>query len=279
LDGTTSGGRFTVVFSSTSTPKITQLQGTVFGAANTAPGITLVSTPTSPSPIQTAVPISITYSAAGNPGTHQVTLNWGDGNSTVVTPTLSGVINSSHVYSTAGVYTVLVTLNDGVHSSVQTSSPYVVVYDPNGGFVTGGGWINSPAGAYLPNPSLTGIANFGFVSKYQKGANVPTGQTEFQFQVANFDFQSTAYQWLVIAGAKAQYKGTGTINGASGYSFMLTATDGKINGGGGVDKFRIHITNTATGATVYDNRPGTVDDIDNANPQAIGGGDIVIHSN
>jgi hypothetical protein len=97
--------------------------------------------------------------------------------------------------------------------------------------------------------------------------------------VANFNFQSTAYQWLVIAGAKAQYKGAGSINGAGGYSFMLTATDGKINGGGGVDKFRIHITNTATGATVYDNVAGTTDDINNANPQAIGGGDIVIHSN
>ena len=41
----------------------------------------------------------------------------------------------------------------------------VVVYDPSAGFVTGGGWIDSPAGAYTADPSLTGKANFGFVSK------------------------------------------------------------------------------------------------------------------
>ena len=34
LDGTISGGRFTVIFSATSTPQITQLQGTFFAAAN-----------------------------------------------------------------------------------------------------------------------------------------------------------------------------------------------------------------------------------------------------
>jgi hypothetical protein len=80
-------------------------------------------------------------------------------------------------------------------------------------------------------------------------------------------------------GAKAQYKGTGTINGVTGYDFILTATDGEVNGGGGVDKFRIHITDSATGASVYDNVPGLADDLNNANPQVISGGDIVIHSN
>ena len=47
-------------------------------------------------------------------------------------------------------------------------------------------------------------ASVGFVSKYQKGNNVPTGETEFQFQVAKFNFHSTSYDWLVVAGAKAQ---------------------------------------------------------------------------
>lgn len=142
-----------------------------------------------------------------------------------------------------------------------------------GGFVTGGGWITSPAGAYTPNLSLTGKANFGFVSKYQKGASVPTGQTEFQFKVANFNFQSTSYDWLVIAGARAQYKGTGTINGAGSYSFLLTAIDGQISGGGGSDKFRIKIWDA--GGVVYDNQMGAGD---NDNPTTVlGGGSIVIH--
>ncbi len=114
------------------------------------------------------------------------------------------------------------------------------------------------------------------MSKYQKGATAPTGNTEFQFQAGSFMFRSDSYDWLVVAGAKAQLKGTGSINGVSGYSFLLTATDGQVNGGGGVDKFRIKIWNATQ--VVYDNQLGTSDDIDAANPQAIGGGGIVIQS-
>jgi hypothetical protein len=156
----------------------------------------------------------------------------------------------------------------------------VVIYDPSAGFVTGGGWINSPTGAYVANPSLTGKANFGFNAKYQKGSNVPDGQTEFQFQVGNVNFHSTEYEWLVISGYKAQYRGSGTINNSGSYGFLLTAYDGKINGGGGVDKFRIQIWDKNHGnGVVYDNSPGASSDIDSANPEALAGGSIVIHKN
>jgi len=157
---------------------------------------------------------------------------------------------------------------------------YVIVYDPSAGFVTGGGSIASPAGAYRADLALSGNATFGFVSRYKKGANVPDGQTEFKFHVANFNFNSTSYEWLVVAGRKAQYKGTGTINGAGNYGFLLTATDGDLkNGGDGIDKFRIKIWNMNAGdAIVYDNAFGASEDIDSANPQALTGGSIVIHN-
>ncbi len=151
----------------------------------------------------------------------------------------------------------------------------LAVYDPSGGFVTGGGWIMSPAGAYAANPALTGKATFGFVAKYQKGANVPVGNTEFQFHVANFKFKSTSYEWLVVAGARAQFKGVGTVNGAGSYGFMLTAIDGQVSGGGGVDKFRIKIWDKATGEIVYDNQMGAGDAADPTT--AVMGGSIVIH--
>ncbi len=82
----------------------------------------------------------------------------------------------------------------------------VVIYDPGGGFVTGGGWFDSPIGAYTLNPSLNGKASFGFNSKYQRGANIPTGSTEFQFRVADFNFRSSSYDWLVVSGARAHIK-------------------------------------------------------------------------
>jgi len=99
------------------------------------------------------------------------------------------------------------------------------------------------------------------------------GQTSFRFQVADLDFRSSSYEWLVVAGAKVQYKGTGTINGTGTYGFLLTAIDGDINGGRGVDKFRIKIWNA--GDMVYDNQMNAADDADPTTD--LSGGSIVIH--
>ena len=143
--------------------------------------------------------------------------------------------------------------------------------------MTGGGWINSPEGAYTADPTLTGKAKFGFNSKYKKGANIPTGQTQFKYKVGNLNFHSTAYQWLVVAGARAQFKGDGTIDGMGNCGFMLTGIDGSVNGGGGEDKFRIKIwVKDASGQIVYDNMIDAPDD-EEATTTVIGGGQIAIH--
>ena len=128
----------------------------------------------------------------------------------------------------------------------------------------------------MADPSLTGKANFGFVSKYQKGATVPTGNTQFQFNAGNLNFQSQNYEWLVVSGARAQFKGAGTINGSGNYGFLLSAIDGQVSGGGGTDKFRIKIWDkNNSDAVVYDNQIDAADDA--APTTAIGGGSIVIH--
>lgn len=62
----------------------------------------------------------------------------------------------------------------------QSVYQFVVMYDPAGGFVTGGGWITSPAGAYAANPALTGKATFGFESKYKTAI---TGVIVYNHQV------------------------------------------------------------------------------------------------
>ena len=113
------------------------------------------------------------------------------------------------------------------------------MYDPAAGYVTGHGWIESPAGAYAAAPSQTGKAHFGFESRYAPGATTPSARTEFRFNVADFVFTSVDYDWLVVSGARAQYKGSGQVNGSNGYSFILTAIDGDAVGGGGTDRFRI----------------------------------------
>ena len=162
----------------------------------------------------------------------------------------------------------------------KSTLSYAVFYDPNGGFVTGGGWIQSPAGAYKPNPSLVGKASFGFVSKYRKGSDVPTGNTEFEFSAGNFKFRSTAYDALrlVIAGAKANFKGYGTVNDIGNYRFVVSAIDGQVSGGGGVDKSRIKIWDEANGMVIYDNNVVPGNSGEEAEPEeGIKGGSIVIH--
>src|SRR5437868_6808474 len=86
----------------------------------------------------------------------------------------------------------------------------------------------------------------------------------------------TAHAWLVVSGAKARYRGTGTVNGAGSYGFELTAWDGQLPGGGGTDRFRIKIWlgNQGNGV-VYDNMMGAADGADPTT--ALGGGSIVIH--
>ncbi len=178
--------------------------------------------------------------------------------------------------SSAGVYGVCVRGSDAAGNTGDKACILLAVFNPQGGYVTGGGWITSPAGAYTIDPLLTGKATFGFVSKYIKGANVPpSGQTEFQFKVADLNFHSDSYEWLVVAGSKAKYKGVGTINGTGNYGFMLSAIDGQISGGGAIDMFRIKIWDKVTGNIIYDNQTGASDLEDPTT--VLGGGNIVIH--
>jgi len=175
-----------------------------------------------------------------------------------------------------GVHNICVFGIDVAGNAGGDECTFLAVYDPSAGFVTGGGWIDSPAGAFALDPTLTGKAQFGFVSKYQEGAHVPTGTTEFQFKAGNLNFHSDSYQWLVVAGARAQFKGVGTVNGMGNFGFMLTAVDEALTPSTSVDLFRIKIWDIEDGdAVIYDNQMGSGD---NADPStAIGGGSIVIH--
>jgi len=216
---------------------------------------------------------SAEYSIDGGP---YIPMNAADNLFNQVTESVSvGVAPST----ASGVYSICIRGKDSQNNFGAPECILVPVYDPSAGFVTGAGWIISPVGAYVSIPSLAGKAGFGFVSKYKKGQTVPTGETEFQFQTAGFNFTSNIYEWLVVSGARAQYKGSGVINGSGNYGFLLTAVDGQINGGGGVDKFRIKIWNKATNLGFYDNQIGSSDGADLTTPGTLlGGGSIVIHS-
>lgn len=233
---------------------------------NQPPVIGSISGPVAPVPVNTPTKVSGSFTDPDMGDTHSVLWNWGDGIiSDGDVDEGNGVVSGSHIYSTAGIYTVQLTLCDAVGECDEVIYQYIVVYDPAGGFVTGGGWIWSPVDAYKTDPMLEGKATFGFVSKYLKGANVPSGNTEFQFKAGDLNFKSTSYQWLVVnkSGNNAQFKGYGTINGSGKYGFMLWATDGSP------DTFRIKIW-------IADDETNIV--YDNGTNQPIGGGSIVVHT-
>jgi hypothetical protein len=242
---------------------------------NVAPEITTFTAMVDPVEVGNPVDAHVEFTDPGLLDTHTVTWDWGDGSTLTLQVLLEGLrhADATYPYSDAGVYTITVKVEDedAFDSSVFQ---YVVVYDPSAGFVTGGGWIDSPEHAYAADPTLTGKANFGFLSKYKKGAEVPTGQTEFQFKLADLNFHSSSYQWLVVAGSRAQYKGEGTINGDGEYGFMLTAIDADLTPSTDVDEFQIKIWNKITDAIVYDNGLSPDDD---AAGTKLGGGSIVIH--
>jgi hypothetical protein len=246
--------------------------------ANVAPSVgTITGLPIAPVPVNTTVSLSVGFTDPGVLDTHTAVINWGNGSTTggnVAQGAGSGTVTGSHTYTVAGIYRVTVTVTDNDGDSGSSSYEFVVVYDPGGGFVTGGGWINVPAGSYTPDPSAAGPARFGFVSKYLPGRTQPDGNTQFQFHAGGMNFHSVAYDWLVVAGARAQYRGTGRINGTGGYCFLLTAIDGQVSGGGGVDRLRLKVWNCAGGEIVFDNKIGEPDD---ATPTAITSGSIVIH--
>lgn len=246
---------------------------------NVAPVITSIVGPKNPVQNGTYVSLLSNFTDPGLLDVHSAIFDWGDNTTTDYELDIGNRnVTGFHQYNKTGVFTVMLTVFDDDGGNDSKEFRYAVIYDSDGGFVTGGGWINSPEGAYTPDPNPTGKANFGFVSKYKKGQQNPTGNTEFQFQVADLNFHSDEYDWLVIAGSKAMYKGTGTINNEGEYKFMISAIDGQINGGDSEDKFRIKIweeDENGDETLVYDNQ---IEDPDDEDPTTIiGGGQIKIH--
>ncbi|MCI0537666.1 MAG: cadherin-like domain-containing protein, partial [Verrucomicrobiales bacterium] len=197
---------------------------------------------------------------------------------TVVEPTSTkkGTVSGSCKFTEAGVYGVRLKLTDntGTYSIADNTGDLdsiVVIYDPNGGYVKGGGSMVSPAGAFPGNPALSGNADFGFVSKYFKSATNPKGETQFGLKIGTFTFHALNFDYLSIAGPKAQFKGFGKVNDLSGYNFILTVIDGQQPKG---DKLRLKIWNKTTGQVVYDNQKGALDNADPIWP--ISDGTIVI---
>jgi predicted extracellular nuclease len=114
------------------------------------------------------------------------------------------------------------------------------------GFATGGGWYRSPAGALAGDPSYSGKALFELDAKYESGLVVPTGEFTLNLEGTTFALASTSVDWVVLRDNEARLGGAATVNGAAGYSYQVTATDGGKN-----DTIRVVVRDSSM-AVVYD---------------------------
>lgn len=194
--------------------------------------------PVSVSPMVVQVGNSVTASATfadpTDPFDHTAVWDWGDyaTSAGTVDQAAHTVGPDSHTYTSAGSYFVGLEVTDAAGATCTSSIGRVRVWDPDAGFITGGGWINSPAGALMADGSFEGKATFGFVAKYKKGDTVPTGNLEFQLHGADLNFHAERMFWLVVTndGTMAVFAGEGTINGnvspsGTPYQFRVRADD------------------------------------------------------
>lgn len=237
---------------------------------NTAPALGAVTVATALVPINTAINASAAFTDPGALDTHTAAWLWGDGTASggSISPvTGSGTASASHSYTAPGVYVLKLTVvdKDGGASS-ESNYEFVVAYDPNAGFATGSATINV-AGAYLASPAASYSGKLGFNTKYNKNGTLES-ETEFELTGAEFHFHSHAAQWLAVSGAKAQFQGTGTVEGSTHrFGFSVTVIDGQATGGGGIDKVRLSIWDIDDADTyVYDTQPGAVINADPTSP-------------
>jgi PKD repeat protein len=240
--------------------------------ANVAPVLGTFSVPTTPFGLTAAgvtLPVSATFTDAGILDAHTSTLDCGTG-AVTQSDSPNGAAGGACAFTSPGVYSIQLTVRDeDGGTDTRLASGQVVVYDASAGWVTGGGWIVSPAGAFAAAPALTGKLTFGFVARYQ-ASTAPGGNAEFKLNLGKLDFRSTALDWLVASGSTARLQGRGTLNGTGEFAFEVLAIDGTPG-----DAVRIRIWNRATGVVMYDNQRDEPLDSNAAAP--LGGGSIQLH--
>lgn len=237
---------------------------------NAPPDVALVDPP-SGTAFAVGSPVTVTASALDPNPTDMVVcrFDWDDGlGAGAPVAAVDGRCAQTRTPAHAGIYTVTATASDG-DGGTDVDRTVVAVYDPAAGSVTGSGAMASPPGAYVGAPASSGPATFDLVAKYKDRTGKPSGSLAFVYAIGPFELRATGYDWLVVAGAKAQARGTATVGGVAGHRFLLSVSDGP-------DGFRLQVWDAA-GASVYDNLRGAPDDLDAFDPPPITAGSVVVH--
>lgn len=246
---------------------------------NDAPVVSSVDASESAVALGTAAFLTINYT---DNNISEAIIDWGDASQPTIYATPSSLFEARHDYLVAGTYAVNITLRDLCGASTSFRYESIVVFDPQAGWVKGGGWFQSPAGAYRKDLLAKGRANFSFDAQFNEYSNEPVGSVNFNFKSADFKFRSTALDMLLINGETARLTGSGTVNGKGGYGILVSMVDDETKmpreGKGRPpmlksDRLRVKIWD-AEGVVIYDTQ---LDDTDGAIANThIGAGSVEI---
>ncbi|MQY16842.1 hypothetical protein SRB5_70450 [Streptomyces sp. RB5] len=226
------------------------------------------------------VDLGATFTDPGANDTHNCRVTWDDG-STQEYPAKAGSCGSGHTFDTAGMYTMKVTVTDDDGGS-DWAEVMVVVYDPDAGFVTGGGSADPETATDTP-ATLTapgkGTAKFTFNPKYlpdDEGPAASGGKVAYRLSSGDFELDGQSVDWLVVTpDGRTAFRGTGTLNGEDGYGFVAYATQEP-------EALRLVVWEPAAsphpdGNPRYDTGRGSSYDLDNASLTPISRGAIRVH--
>ncbi len=216
----TDDGTYTVTLSANDGSNPPVEDTATVSVANVAPSVSIDSPADASSyPLGSVVTVSSSFLDPGSNDTHTCSIDWGDG---TVEPGVvtSGDCSGSHIYGSAGVFTISVTVTDDDGGS-GSDEIMVVVFD-NATKVTGGGFIVDD-----------GRTSFGFVSRNEGG--VVSGQLQVRAP-GKHRFHGDTVASLVVAGNSATWSGEGRWDGENGYTYEVSVVDNRNGGGKGAKK-------------------------------------------
>ncbi len=211
------------------------------------PQITMFEGPAEPLPFDVEALAEATFVDPGQDAGHAVELDWGDGTVSQPVPVYEdgvGSISDSHLYGGPGIYTLTLTITDEAGETTTDSFEYAVMYDPAGQKIKG----------TVKVVDETTSMHLSVNVKPDKKTGVPKGHVRFNPDGSGFadGFDATEITYLLIFGDWAIVTGTGTIDGAGEYGFLVSALDQSDEGG--IDAFRVLIWNDV--GVVFDSQPG-----------------------
>ncbi|MCA1733775.1 MAG: hypothetical protein LC732_09250, partial [Acidobacteria bacterium] len=238
----------------------------------TTPTVTEVAAPAEAVRVGTPLAFTATFTDPDTASGHAATWEWGDGTTsagTIVFDAARGVftVTGSHAYAGAGLYTVRLVVSDGSGEANGAAGP-VIVYDPDGGWITGAATLASPAGALRGNASPAS-ARVSLTAKYDKQSGALKGNVEIHVGGSALRLRAEALEWLVVDGAAAVLQGRCSLEGSTECSFRITAIDGG-NPAAGPDRARLEIWDGGATA-LYDNAR------ESDEAPAIESGDLTVH--